>query len=92
MNRIPYLAISTALPLAATAASAHDPKLHEQNAQKPDCAAMKNMDMSKMDMNDPVMKAMHEKCMPAAADHAHDHGTPAKPAQPQAKPDPHGGH
>jgi hypothetical protein len=43
-------------------AHAHDPKEHMQNAEKPDCAAMKNMDNSKMDMNDPVMQAMMEQC------------------------------
>lgn len=28
-----------------------------------DCAKMKGMDMSKVDMNDPAVKAMHDKCM-----------------------------
>lgn len=45
-------------------AFAHDPKEHMKEAQqKPDCAAMKDMDHSKMDMNDPVMQAMMQKCM-----------------------------
>lgn len=56
-----------ALFLAFAAASlpsfAHDPKLHKQEgAAAPDCTQMKDMDMNKMDRNDPVMKAMHEKC------------------------------
>ncbi len=55
------IAIST---LAFTlSAQAHDPKEHMDNAEKPDCAAMENMDHSKMDMNDPVMQAMMKQCM-----------------------------
>lgn len=52
--------------LAATLYSvpslAHDPKEHQSQSAKPDCAALKNMDSSKMDMNDPVMMALHKKC------------------------------
>tara|TARA_R110001606_G_C15403585_1_gene653690 strand:+ start:4901 stop:5176 length:276 start_codon:yes stop_codon:yes gene_type:complete len=44
-------------------AHAHDPKEHMQNAEKPDCAAMKNMDNSKMDMSDPITQAMMKQCM-----------------------------
>ena len=47
----------------ALSAQAHDPKEHMKDAEKPDCAAMKNMDHSKMDMNDPVMQAMMKQCM-----------------------------
>ena len=58
--------IATAI-LFAQGSWAHDPAEHakEASASKagPDCASMKNMDMSKMAMNDPVAKAMHEKCM-----------------------------
>ncbi len=55
------IAIST---LAFTlSAQAHDPKEHMNNAEKPDCAAMENMDHSKMDMSDPVMQAMMKQCM-----------------------------
>jgi hypothetical protein len=56
-----------ALPLVLAALSlpavAHDPKLHKHDgAAAPDCSHMQDTDMSKMDMNDPVMMAMHEKC------------------------------
>jgi len=51
-----------ALGVAFTA-QAHDPKEHMKDAKKPDCAAMKNMDHSKMDKNDPVMQAMMKQCM-----------------------------
>lgn len=44
-------------------AQAHDPKEHMKVAEKPDCAAMKNMDHKNMDMNDPVMQAMMQQCM-----------------------------
>jgi len=50
--------IALSLPVIA-----HDPKLHQhQGAAAPDCSQMKDIDMSKMDPNDPVMKAMHKKC------------------------------
>tara|TARA_R110002049_G_scaffold29552_17_gene100455 strand:- start:3678 stop:3944 length:267 start_codon:yes stop_codon:yes gene_type:complete len=44
-------------------AQAHDPKEHMKDAEKPDCAAMKNMDHSKMDMQDPIAQAMMKQCM-----------------------------
>lgn len=47
----------------ASAAQAHDPKEHMKDAEKPNCAAMKDMDHSKMDMNDPVTQAMMKQCM-----------------------------
>ncbi|MEC9365283.1 MAG: hypothetical protein ACPHN2_00500 [Sinimarinibacterium flocculans] len=67
MNKLIQSTLIAALVLAAQAVAAHDPKEHEKEAAAknagPDCAQMKDMDKSKMDMNDPVMKAMHEKCM-----------------------------
>ena len=59
------LSYFVALPalLLALSAQAHDPKEHMKEAQAPDCAAMKDMDHSKMDMKDPVMQAMMKKCM-----------------------------
>lgn len=47
----------------AFSAQAHDPKEHMKDAETPNCTAMKDMDHSKMDMNDPVMQAMMKKCM-----------------------------
>lgn len=65
-------------------AFAHDPSLHKPGDTKdPDCAQMEHMDMSKMDSKDPVMKAMHDKCM-AAMKHDHD-GHDQKPANAQDK-------
>lgn len=49
--------------LLALSAQAHDPKEHMKEAQAPDCAAMKDIDHSKMDMKDPLMQAMMQKCM-----------------------------
>jgi hypothetical protein len=46
----------------AAPAQAHDPSLHKEKAEKPDCAAMEGMDHSKMDASDPVMQAMMKKC------------------------------
>jgi uncharacterized protein involved in copper resistance len=47
----------------AFTAQAHDPKEHMKGAESPNCAGMKDMDHSKMDMNDPVMQAMMKQCM-----------------------------
>jgi len=47
----------------AISAQAHDPKEHMKDAQEPDCAAFKDMDHSKMDMDDPVTQAIMKKCM-----------------------------
>ena len=49
--------------LVALSAQAHDPAEHMKGSEKPDCAVMKDMDHSKMDMNDPVTQAMMQKCM-----------------------------
>ena len=61
----------------AQSAFAHDPAEHEKEAAAakadPDCTAMKNRDHSKMDMNDPVMKAMMSRCA----------ATPKKAADPK---------
>ncbi|WP_366919584.1 hypothetical protein [Hydrocarboniphaga sp.] len=67
MKNLTRITLVTAALFIAQSAIAHDPKEHEKEAAAakagPDCASMKDMDMSKMDMNDPVMKAMHDKCM-----------------------------
>ncbi len=47
----------------AFSAQAHDPKEHMKDAENPNCAAMKDMDHSKMDMNDPVNQAMMKQCV-----------------------------
>lgn len=61
-TRFPF-ALSLVLAAYSLPSFAHDPKLHKQSgAAAPDCSQMKDMDASKMDMNDPVMKAMHAKC------------------------------
>ena len=51
-------AITFSALIYGLSAQAHEPKEHMKDGQKPDCAAMGNMDQSKMDMNDPVMQAM----------------------------------
>lgn len=57
--------------LIALNAWAHDPSEHMKNGEKADCSAMQDMDHSKMDMNDPVMMAMMQKCMHQAEDDHH---------------------
>ena len=55
-------AVGLALGLSiATPLLAQDQSGHEHGHAKPDCAAMKTMDHSKMDMNDPAMLAMMKK-------------------------------
>ncbi|HEY1181500.1 MAG TPA: hypothetical protein VGE56_04285 [Rhodocyclaceae bacterium] len=67
MNTIFRSTLIAVAVLFAQSSWAHDPAEHAKEAAAakagPDCTSMKNMDMSKMDMNDPVAKAMHEKCM-----------------------------
>lgn len=61
-------AITLSLALAAMSllALAHDPSLHKQKDAAPaDCSAMN--DMGRMDMNDPLMKALHDKCKDSMA-------------------------
>ncbi|MCE9686126.1 hypothetical protein LZP73_07835 [Shewanella sp. AS16] len=53
------LSLSALLSLSA---QAHDPKEHMKDGHKPNCAAMKGMDHSKMDMTDPLMQALMRKC------------------------------
>lgn len=57
------LAIVTSSVLLLSTAYAHDPSQHKkENAEKPKCEAIKNMDTSTMDMNDPIMQAMMKQC------------------------------
>jgi len=66
---------------AMSSALAHDPSLHSKKAEKPKCEAMKKMDHSKMDMNDPVMMAMMKKCMSEKSDESiHTEDTAKNPA------------
>ena len=62
----------------ASAAQAHDPKEHAKDAEKPNCAAMKDMDHGEMDMNDPVTQAMMKQCMDSM--HADDEASETSPA------------
>lgn len=72
MMKITTLIATAGLTLVSVSAIAHDPKEHQKEAaQSADCAKLKDMDMSKMDMNDPVVKALHQKC---EAQMHHEHG------------------
>ena len=78
---------------------AHDPAEHAKEAAEAkkgaDCDAMKKMDMSKMNPNDAVMKAMMAKCGKAAkpADHKDMKGMKMEmPADAAKKSDTHEGH
>jgi hypothetical protein len=82
--KLKSLSCFVAVPLLMwkLSAQAHDPKEHIKDAEKPNCAALKNMNHFKMDRNDPVMKAMMQKCMAAmhhdAAESDHAHGGQGK--------------
>jgi hypothetical protein len=66
MNNTNRITLAAALLAVAQGAFAHDPAEHAREAAEAkkgaNCAAMKDMDMSKTDPNDPVMKAMMAKC------------------------------
>jgi|GEM_PF-3317692 len=48
--------------LMASNIQAHNPRFHEQNAEKPKCEAMNNSDLSAKDKQDPVAQALMEQC------------------------------
>lgn len=61
--------LAASLFAIAQMAAAHDPAEHAKEAAAakagPNCAAMREMDHSKTDPNDPVLKAMMSKCAKA---------------------------
>lgn len=61
-NMTRYLAVVLLSSLLAGNAAAHDPKLHKKSDEKPNCEAMKDMDHTEMETDDPVMRAMMAKC------------------------------
>ncbi len=56
-------AVTLAILSIAISARAHNSDDRPKVEKKPNCAGMKNMDHSKMDMSDPVMQAMMKQCM-----------------------------
>ncbi len=98
MNNWTRLFSILTLSLSIPSAYAHDPKEHAREAAEakagPNCAALHDMDHSKMDPNDPVMKAMMARC--AAAGHSRmdmDHEALAQPTPgAAATPHDHGSH
>lgn len=86
----------------AQGAFAHDPAEHAKEAAAakagPNCEALKSMDHSKMDPNDPVMKAMMAKCAgrqktaEQKSMEGMDHSKMPMPATAPKKADSHGGH
>lgn len=104
MKSILSLALAAALVAFAPGAFAHDPAEHAKESAEakagPNCEAMKTMDHSKMDPNDPVMKAMMKKCAqhkPAEqkaqkGTEDMDHSKMPMPATAPKKSDGHGGH
>lgn len=70
-SMVAAVAVATGLFIAPLLLADHDYDQpghadgQKQGRAEADCAAMKTMDHSKMDMNDPDMLAMMKKCMPA---------------------------
>lgn len=108
MNKnIVTLCLAFSSTLYTLSALAHDPKEHMEQAEKPDCALMEKMDHTKMDMNDPVMRAMMKKCMgkmkhdksdstkgisEASENHNHDHKDDSSNKDDKSSPHEHGAH
>ena len=98
MNNAIRITLCAAALVITQAAFAHDPAEHAREAAEAkkgaNCAAMKNMDMSKMNPNDPVMKAIMAKCAQHADGHdAHTgHVDAPATAAPATKSDTHGDH
>lgn len=79
-KRISLLASALVIALYAVPGLTHDPDEHEAESVSPDCAAIENIDASKVDSNDPVTLAILQKCQDMVhddddADHddEHDH-------------------
>ena len=70
MNNAIRFTLAAALITVAQSTFAHDPAEHAKESaeakQGANCAAMKDMDMTKTNPNDPVMKAMMAKCSKTA--------------------------
>jgi len=59
MNKTIYrTATGVAVLLVMAQALAHDPSEHKNDSAQPNCEAMKTMDDSGVDKNDPVMMSM----------------------------------
>ena len=67
--------------LLGTYSFAHEAHKHghaSNEEKKPNCDSIKHMDTSKIDMNDPVMKALMKKCKTQHAGHGHQSENPEK--------------
>lgn len=88
MKKIIKVITSTLLLLAiANTTFAHEASKHMKNAEKPKCEAMSEMDMAKMDANDPVMMAMMKKCESSAENHSDMDTSPAVKSKSECTPE-----
>jgi len=81
------VALTAALTALSLTVMAHGPSLHKKPAAAaPDCSAINDMDMSKMDLTDPLMKALHDRCKDpinhGSMKHEDTHGTDQEAAPP----------
>ena len=57
------MALCLTLAVLSSPTLAHDPSAHEhKDAAAPDCSSLQGMNANKMDINDPLVKALHEQC------------------------------
>ena len=69
-KQISLLTSALVMALYAVPGLTHDPEEHEAESVSPDCAAIENIDASKVDSNDLVTLAILQKC----EDTVHDDG------------------
>jgi len=81
-KQIKILFIVTSM-LAIGSTQAHPLSEHIKAGEKPKCEAMKNMDHSKMDMNDTVMQAMMKKCMTEQSGEGHSEESQVHDSSPE---------
>ena len=75
-KQISLLTSALVMALYAVPGLTHDPEEHEAESVSPDCAAIENIDASKVDSNDLVTLAILQKCEDTVQDDnddEHDH-------------------
>ena len=87
MNILLPLLVLSSLLFSLNKVYAHAPQLHKkESAEKPQCAALEKMDLSKMDAKDPVVQAMMHQCK----DWIHEPHNDKKTDKPEHKNQHHG--
>ena len=72
-KQVSLLTSALVIALYAVPGLTHDPDEHEAESVSPDCAAIENIDASKVDSNDLVTLAILQKCQDTVQDDNVDH-------------------